>query len=547
MSNEPRIAKIRKMAEEQAERVARRSDAPEDAGAAPQPPEPEPPAAPPPEAAAVAEDAPQRPARNRQEGPTPRDLRRARRKARRLGLDAADDHEALRLLQEKGIELWGGNESILEFVPPKDGAPEGGEPVHDADTAPLHLPAETMGTAVTAPAVAPPPAINVAGEAERLEEIAKIQRQLIRRRRRRLAFLFLKLGFFVLLPTFLVGWYYYNIATEMFETQSEFVIEKAESSSASPLGGLFAGTGFAASQDSITVQGFLTSREAMLRLDADHGFISHFQQDWIDDVQRLPLDATSEDAYELYQKRILVGFDPTEGIIRMEVVAATPEASQTFSTALITYAEERVDNLSQRLRDDQMAGAIAAYEQADLEVKAAQERVLKLQQQRGVLSAEVEISAQMSLVNALELEREQKRLDLAEIEANSRPNDTRLTVMRNELERIDTRIIELREALTQSEGERSSLAMITSELAIAEADLVNRQLMLQSALQQSITAEVEAARQVRYLSIGVTPVAPDVATYPRKLENTILAFIIFGGAYILLSLTVSILREQVSV
>ena len=60
------------------------------------------------------------------------------------------------------------------------------------------------------------------------------------------------------------------------------------------------------------------------------------------------------------------------------------------------------------------------------------------------------------------------------------------------------------------------------------------------------TARIEANRQVRYLSLGVSPVAPDQATYPRSFVNTILAFLIFSGIYLMISLTVSILREQVS-
>ena len=47
-------------------------------------------------------------------------------------------------------------------------------------------------------------------------------------------------------------------------------------------------------------------------------------------------------------------------------------------------------------------------------------------------------------------------------------------------------------------------------------------------------------------SLGVEPVAPDKATYPRALENTILAFLVFAGIYLMISLTGSILREQVT-
>ena len=460
---------------------------------------------------------------------SPRDLRRARRKAKRLGLTFSDDHEALSLLQARGINVTV-DDWVSEFAAP-DTEPGG-------SSVPTN---EVQNKAATTPVAEP-----ASEEAKRIAEISEIQRQLVRRRRGRLALLAIKLAFFVALPTAIVGWYYHNVATDMFETRSAFVIQQADSA-ANPMGGLLAGTGFANSQDSVAVQEYLTSREALHRLDNDHGFISHFQNEAIDDIQRLPNPASEEEAYRLYKKHVRVGFDPTEGIIRMEVVAAEPRISEMFSLALIDYAEDRVDSQTARIRTDQMSGATEAYDDANRALKEAQERVLQLQQKRGVLSAEVEISAQMSLINALELEREQKRLDLAQIESNTRPNDTRLTVMKSELERIDARIAELRMALTESTDTSTSLALITGELAVAEADLANRQLMLQSALQQVETARIEANRQVRYLSTAVEPIASDVATYPRKLENTILAFVIFAGLYILVSLTISILREQVSV
>ena len=70
--------------------------------------------------------------------------------------------------------------------------------------------------------------------------------------------------------------------------------------------------------------------------------------------------------------------------------------------------------------------------------------------------------------------------------------------------------------------------------------------MVQQALQQMETARIEANRQVSYISRNVEPIAPDAAAYPKAFENTILAFLIFAGVYLMFSLTSSILREQVS-
>ena len=96
-----------------------------------------------------------------------------------------------------------------------------------------------------------------------------------------------------------------------------------------------------------------------------------------------------------------------------------------------------------------------------------------------------------------------------------------------------------------SEGE-NSLAQMAVNLQLAQADLASRDMMLQSALQQMEQSRVEASRQVRYLTVAVQPVASQEPTYPRKFENTVLAFLIFAGIYLMISLTASILREQVT-
>ena len=81
---------------------------------------------------------------------------------------------------------------------------------------------------------------------------------------------------------------------------------------------------------------------------------------------------------------------------------------------------------------------------------------------------------------------------------------------------------------------------------MAQADLATSDMVLQSALETKRQSEIEANKQVRYLTVAVKPVASQDPSYPRKFENTLLAFLIFGGIYLLLSLTASVLKEQVS-
>jgi len=499
-------------------------------------------------------------ARIRREGLTGRQLRMARRVAHKHGLAPTSDFDAVRLLRARGIDPFS-RATMLDIVRPRPGgatgepgepgggaqaggdgpAGEGGQAAEGGQAGGAGLPvsrAPGHGVPAAMPGIKLPE--------DRAGEIWRIQRDIARRRRRRGAFLLARLAVFVFLPTAVVGWYYGAVATPMYATHSEFVIQQADSPAGGGLGGLFQGTGLAVQQDSTTVQSYLQSRDAMMRLDRDQGFRAHFSQDWIDPIRRLEEGATNEDAYDVYSRNVEVGFDPTEGILRMEVVAASPEASQRFSEALIGYAEEQVDDLTRRLRQDQMAGAQEAYEAAEARVAAAQERVLALQERLGVLDPASETGSLMQQITQFETELRRKQLERAQLLSNPRPNEARLSGVEGEIARLEALVADLRASMTESGSGEASLARVSGELRIAEADLATRQLLLQQAAQQLEAARMEANRQVRYMAVGVSPVAPDEPTYPRAVENTALAFLIFSGIYLMLSLTASVLREQVS-
>ena len=474
----------------------------------------------------------------RREGLTGRQLRLARRVAMRNGLPATSDFDAVRLLRAAGIDPFQRN-SMLELV-----ASEGQTPA----TASRELQKNVQDAGIRLPQTTKPMTVPSPGqraEQSLAADVLKIQRDMARRRKRNLAMMCLRLFFFVFMPTLLAGIYYYKIATPLFSTRSEFVIQQAEAKGAG-LGGLFSGTQFATSQDSIAVQGYLQSREAMKRLDNDLGFRAHFTQPRMDALQRLAPDATDEAAYKLYKRNVKIAYDPTEGLIRMDIIAADPETTAAFSRALIGYAEEQVDHLTQRLRADQMQGSRESYVEAEASMLTAQRNVVDLQEKYKILSSETEASLISQQVSVLETNLSKDRLSLVEMEANQQPNQARMEPLKRRMLALETEIASLRSKLTEDSQDGLSLAQVQSELLVAKAKVEIRQMLLSQSLQSLETSRIEANRQVRYLSLSVSPVAPDEATYPRAFENTMVSMLIFAGIYLMISMTAAILREQVS-
>ncbi|WP_096785976.1 capsule biosynthesis protein [Rhodobacter sp. CZR27] len=473
----------------------------------------------------------------RREGLTGRQLRMARRMAQKHGLPATSDFDAVRLLRHEGIDPFQ-RTPLLELVGAQDPAPAEPSSRVIALAEPPSLPG-------TVPLELPTP--EVRAEFGHAAEIMRIQQDIARRRRRRLAMLGARLAFFVLLPTLLAGYYYFRVATPLYATKSEFVIQQAESPiAAGGMGGLLSTTPFATAQDSMAVQGYLQSREAMQRLDSDIGFRSHFDRPGIDPIQRLDPKATDESVYRLYSDTVKIAYDPTEGIIKMEALATDPKTSVAYSTALISYAEEQVDQLTQRMREDQMSGARKSYEEAEAKMLAAQQRVVNLQEKFKVLSSDVEVTLITGQLSQLESQLTTERLSLQQMESNPRPNLARMEPIRRRIATLEAEIAAARGRLTEDGKDGLSLAKVQSELTVAQSDVATRQLLLAQSLEALEAARVEANRQTRYLSLSVRPIEPDEAAYPRAFENTLVVFLIFAGIYLMVSMTVAILREQVS-
>ncbi|PVA05240.1 capsule biosynthesis protein [Thalassorhabdomicrobium marinisediminis] len=483
----------------------------------------------------------------RQEGLTGRQLRMARRVAQKNGLAVTSDFDAVRQLRQKGIDPFQ-RANVLELVTPNNAQTRAAATELQTTTAkePAEQPRVQLPQTVKRSNALPSTQLGAPDNPaeRRASEISRIQRDIAKRRRRNLLALMGRLAMFVILPTLAAGYYFYVVATPMYGTKSEFVIQQAESTGASGLGGLFQGTGLATQTDSTTVQSYMTSREAFLRLDEDHGFIEHFSDPSIDPIQRLEEGASNEAAYAVFQDHVQIGYDPTEGILKMEVIAADPQKSQEFSEALIGYAEEQVDQLTQRVRSDQMEGAMLEAEQAEERRQEALAALVAVQEEIQQPDATGATASLQQRITTLQIELDQERLSLASLLNNRRPNEAQVNATQSQITLLENQINDLRGQLSSGDG--GSIVSNNARLRQAEENYLIAVQKVQAASASLDTARIEANRQVRYMSISVAPIAPDEATYPKAFENTLLAFLILSGIYLMISLTASILREQVS-
>ena len=193
-----------------------------------------------------------------------------------------------------------------------------------------------------------------------------------------------------------------------------------------------------------------------------------------------------------------------------------------------------------------MVDAQTGYEDAQNKLTESQRQLIALQEDFKVLSSDTEVGLVTSQIATLESQLTQDRLSLAQMESNTTPNLARMEPLKLRIKTLEDEIASLRSRMTEGNAGGASLAEVQGELLMAQADVQTRQMILAQAVQSVEAARVEAARQVRYLSVSVSPTPPDEAAYPRAFENTMVTLLILLGIYLMVSMTAAILREQVS-
>ena len=168
--------------------------------------------------------------------------------------------------------------------------------------------------------------------------------ELLRRGRRARAKrigLFMAVG--VALPTFLAAIYFGFIASDQFESAALISVRSAPSAAdrTKPAQGITK----VSDQDTQLVRKYALSRAAMKRLDDEHGWIAHYQDEHADVFSRLSADAPVEEAFDFYRSKVSMDYDSASGSLALSVTAFAPEEAARFAGALIQYSEEMLQSL----------------------------------------------------------------------------------------------------------------------------------------------------------------------------------------------------------
>lgn len=349
----------------------------------------------------------------------------------------------------------------------------------------------------------------------------------------------------VVLPTALAIIYFGIIASDVYISESRFVVRSPERQTASPLGLIFKGTGFSKAQDDVyAVQEFMLSRDALHVLNQELNLKQAFSNNSVDIISRfsgLDWDDSFEALHLYYQKKVLLQLDSTSSIVALTTKAFSPSEAQAINQRLLELSEELVNRLNERARKDIVRQATTEVAEAENRAKTAALALAHYRNEKGVIDPEKQSSIPLLQIAKLQEQLIGTKSMILQLERVARDN-SQLPVLQRQAQLLEQEIA-AEGTRVAGAGDKSlaSKAAIYQQLAL---DKEFAEKMLASAMSSLEQAKNDAQRQQLYLERITGPSLPDGAMEPRRLKAILSIFILGLIAWGVLTMIVAGVREH---
>lgn len=348
----------------------------------------------------------------------------------------------------------------------------------------------------------------------------------------------------VAIPTLAIALYSAFWASDIYLSESRFVVRSPDKRIAAGLGNLLQATGFSRTQeDSFVVREFILSRDALQSLQDQLDIKSRFSSKDIDVFSRFgatDFDDSFEALHRYYHKKVDVQADSASSVVTLTVRAFRPSDARDANRILLEQSEALVNRLNERGRKDLVRYAQQEVALAEKSAKSAALALSGYRNTQNVVDPEKQAAVQLQQVAKLQDELIATRTQLAQLQSST-PGNPQIPALQSRGKSLSAAIESESARVTGTKGSLANKVAGMQQLAL-EADFAAKQLA--SALAGLESARSEAQRQQVYLERVAQPSLPDVAQEPRRLRtvfaNLALGFIV----WIVLSMLLAGMREH---
>lgn len=348
----------------------------------------------------------------------------------------------------------------------------------------------------------------------------------------------------VVFPTLVAFVYFCLLASDIYISETRFVVRAPGKPSASPLGTILGGGGFvSANDDSYAVVDYVRSRNALSDSNWDGMVRRIYSEPGISMLDRFdgPFSGrTNEHLYRYFGNKVDISFDSSSQITTLKVRAYSPEDARALNERLLEHSEQLINRLSERGRTDAIRSAQARVDVARNKARNAIVAVGQFRNSSGILDPEKQASINLQMISKVQDALLAERTQLAQLEAYT-PRNPQIPASRTRIRVLEREIARQSGNVAGAPRSLSAAATRYQQLQF-DADFAGKQLAVALAALQE--AENDASRKQIYVERIAEPNLPDYPLEPRKFRGILATLVLSLLAWgVLVTLTTGI-REH---
>lgn len=346
----------------------------------------------------------------------------------------------------------------------------------------------------------------------------------------------------VIIPIFMLLFYYLFIATDKFVSESKVTIKQTgQQPSSFNIGFLSLGSPLAR-EDAMFLKEYILSYDMLDYLERKLGLRNLYQSKEIDFFQRLSSDATQEEFLKYYRKNIVkVMFDDVSGILTIKVFAFSPEDAKRINEAILEQCERYINAISHKIAREQMNFIEQELSYANQKMQIAKNNLIKFQNTYKVMDPTQEAQAKVALISQLEAQLANQEAQLKTLLTYLKEDSFQVQALKNQIKALREQIEKEKAKMVGGDTKLNKLALEYLKLKL-DADFAAD--VYKATLSAFETTRVEASRKLKNLVIIASPNLPEEALYPRKAYNLTLATVLLLLIYGILRIVIGIIKEH---
>lgn len=348
----------------------------------------------------------------------------------------------------------------------------------------------------------------------------------------------------VVVPTLAATIYFALLASDVYVSQSQFVVRSPDKPATSGLGILLKSVGFSNAGDEIFItHDYVKSRDALRSLNKNHYVeraYGNTSVSFFDRFNRLGWNGTFEDLYHYYQDKVAIEHDGTSSITTLTVKAYNSQDAKRINEQLLDLAEGLVNRLNNRGEFDLVSFSQREVREAEYEARRASQALAAFRNRSGIIDPERQATVQLQLVSKLQDELIASRVQLQQLQALA-PENPQVPVLRERIGGLTRQIDAELGRVAGSQGSLSANAVQYQRLALSREYADKR---LAAALASLQDARNESRRKQAYVERIVQPSLPDEAQEPRRLRGILAVLVLSTIIWSIVTMLIAGIREH---